>query len=656
MGFNILKIEPSIFSNKGFRFRMLVSSLLFILPLTLALKDEYVDNMTSMTFTTLTKVHFLSPTVLNDTKLDESSTSILSISTHFEIKNNSYSSIPDAFTYFPANYSDILTTIKSIETTIIPKNTENSSIYTKVEISEISVYSDANNQKIFDNSLNNIPIVKNLLREEKYLPLFSRELIKNINDQNKLVEYFNSTYRNMIAQRTDSENSFFKTGDKNRMTKNNCYIIRIKENSTKDVFSDLESVFKSINGEVKKSFKHGIKGYSICFPDGILPLNLLKSIPWISYIERDQIIGFRQVQTNAPWGLARITDPTNLNGNQFSFNLTGEGVNIYTLDSGIWVQHKEFGSRGNLVYSTFGAGLNYDCSGHGTEVASVAAGLRVGVAKKANILVAQVLDCEGQGQNSDLVSALDWIISNHKKPAVLNLSVGGPPSKSVDDAVNAVISRGVPVVVAAGNSGIDACTQSPSRVDSAIVVGASNESNERASFSNYGSCVDIFAPGTNIYAASIPKKSAEGYSYVSGTSLSAPFVSGVVALRLQQFPHSTPLEVYNWIISMAKSGILLENSLYSSPNLFLRLLSSPSKDLVSFKDAPITAKPTNPAGPSSKLPLGIIFISIGSILGVSCLFLLLIWGIKTIKRRIENKNIEGNTARDGATWSSRPFL
>jgi hypothetical protein len=628
-----------------------------ILPLIFVKGSEH-NNKTSDSLISLTRIHFLNSTSINATNIDDNGNFFnLSISKDTVIKNNStVSNLNYTLNLLPSS-SIILTEIKSSETKTLTSKDYDITSSTKIEIniSEISVYSDANNQNIIDNSLNNIPIVKNLLKEEKFQPIFSQEFVKNINDQSKLSEYFNSSYRNMIAQKTDGENSFFKSGEKKRMTKSNCYIIRIKENSTKDIFSDLESVLKSINGEVKKSFRHGIKGYSICFPDGILPLNLLKSIPWISYIERDQIISYKQIQNNAPWGLSRLTDPTNLNGNQFSFNLTGEGVNIYTLDSGIWIQHKEFGSRGSLVFSTFGAGLNYDCSGHGTEVASVAAGLRVGVAKKANIMVAQVLDCEGQGQNSDLVSALDWIISNHKKPAVLNLSVGGPPSKSVDDAVNAVISRGVPVVVAAGNSGLDACTQSPSRVDSAIVVGASNESNERASFSNFGNCVDIFAPGTNIYAASIPKKSTEGYSYVSGTSLSAPFVSGIIALRLQQFPHSTPLEIYNWVINNAKSGILLENSLYSSPNLFVRLVSSPSKELVNFNDSPIL-KPSIPTNPSSKLPLGIIFISIGSILGASCFLWLLIWGIKTIKRRIEKKNIEEIAPRDGVAWSSRPFL
>ena len=618
-----------------------------------------LHNIESQSVTVLTSS--ASSTELEQTASDSATT------TSSSVKSSIAGSITDSEISRDFSSSSITSVQNTIATSILSSIATTSQLTEALAASETSsiqhsIPSAAGNDALHDSTWDKIDAVKNLMNSNSDVKiLFDTKFVQSLESQEKIQSYFTNMESRVSSQSADGSSSFFMQGVNQFKTASNCYIVRAKSQASGDVMQVLESALKSLDGDVKQSYKDGIKGYSVCFPSGVLPLNLLKAIPWLTYIERDQIFGIKQIQKNAPWGLARISEPSNLNGNQFAFNLTGEGVTIYTIDSGIWVQHKEFGSRGKLAFSSFGSGVNFDCSGHGTEVASIAAGLTVGVAKKANIHVAQVLDCEGQGQNSDLVAALDWIIRNHNKPAVVNMSVGGPPSKSVDDAVNALISRGVPVVIAAGNSGIDACTQSPSRVDAAIVVGSSNERNERASFSNYGSCLDIFAPGTNIHAASIPKKSAEGYAYVSGTSLSAPFVAGVVALRLGQFPYSTPLEIYTWLMSASKSGVLQQASLVSSPNIILHIpASSTSKDLVDLENSPPPSD-TTPLSPSTpfRIPMGVIFVSVGSTIGLLCAVSLAVWAIKKIIRKRRESKESKNDRREtetSNTYSSQPFL
>lgn len=199
------------------------------------------------------------------------------------------------------------------------------------------------------------------------------------------------------------------------------------------------------------------------------------------------------------------------------------------------------------------------------------------MAKKANIVAAQVLDCTGYGKNSDLIDALSWIIETHKKPAVINMSMGGDRSRSLEKAVNAAVAAGISVVVAAGNSNINACTQSPAAAESAITVAASNQSNGRAKFSNFGSCVDIFAPGVDILSASTTQKSRNGWNFASGTSFSAPLVAGVVALLLEKNPNWSPGEIEKAIKKMGASSVLREKSLNGSPNLLLQAPHANSK-------------------------------------------------------------------------------
>lgn len=350
-------------------------------------------------------------------------------------------------------------------------------------------------------------------------------------------------------------------------TTDNCYIVKIRENVEKATFEKLAEVFGVLEAKVHKAYKHGFKGYSICFEQNVLPLTIMREIPWIEFVERDKKIKASQIQEPAPWGLARLSSP-DLSANSFGFDATGEGVSVYVIDSGL-EQTKELAGRAELGFSAF-PDQPADCSGHGTEVSSVIAGLNVGVAKQARVIVAQVLDCQGDGTNSDLIDAISWVIATHQKPAVINMSLGGDRSPSVDKAVKAAIDAGIPVIVAAGNSNVDACLQSPAAVAEAITVAASSQVNTRAKFSNYGPCVDIFAPGVNILTAATVEKSRNGWAFVSGTSFSSPFVAGVAALLLEKNPGLTPAQLFEEIKSISAKSVISESTLRGSPNLLLQ--------------------------------------------------------------------------------------
>ena len=323
-------------------------------------------------------------------------------------------------------------------------------------------------------------------------------------------------------------------------------------------------------GKIDRVFKHAINGYSVEMSPK--QADELSRDPRIKFIEEDAEVSINQTQTNATWGLDRIDQRDRPLNGTYTYTATGSGVNAYIIDTGIRRTHTQFGSRAFAGFDAFNDGQNSnDCNGHGTHVAGTVGGSTHGVAKNVRLYAVRVLNCSGSGTNSGVIAGVDWVRNNHVKPAVANMSLGGGASSALDTAVNNAINAGITFVVAAGNSNTNACNSSPARVPNAITVGSTTSTDARSSFSNFGSCLDIFAPGSSITSAWHTSNTAT--NTISGTSMAAPHVAGVAALYLQGNTTASSSAVTNAIISTSSTNKLTSIGSGSPNRLLYSLLS-----------------------------------------------------------------------------------
>ncbi len=343
-------------------------------------------------------------------------------------------------------------------------------------------------------------------------------------------------------------------------------------------------------GKLNFTYTAALQGFAAELPDA--GLNTLRADPDVAFIEQDQTVTIVDTQNNATWGLDRIDQRNRPLNSTYVYNQTGSGVHAYIIDTGIRSSHNEFSGRVGNGYDAIDGGAPDDCNGHGTHVAGTVGGTVYGVAKQVTLHGVRVLNCSGSGSNSGVIAGVDWVTQNRINPAVANMSLGGGASSALDNAVANSISSGVTYAVAAGNSNANACNYSPARTASAITVGSTTSTDARSSFSNYGTCLDIFAPGSSITAAWYTSNTAT--NTISGTSMASPHVAGVAALYLQANPNASPTTVRNAIVNGGTTGVVTGAG-SGSPNILLYSLIAGGGG-PNPTPTPVPPNPTPPPG------------------------------------------------------------
>jgi len=317
-------------------------------------------------------------------------------------------------------------------------------------------------------------------------------------------------------------------------------------------------------GKVQRVYQHAINGFAVEMSEA--DAEAMTKDFRVAYVEEDGVMSADATQNNPPGGLDRIDQRDLPLSGTYTYNWTGSGVRVYVIDTGIRTTHSQFGGRASNVFDAFG-GNGADCHGHGTHVSGTVGGSTYGVAKSALLRGVRVLDCTGNGSTSGVIAGVDWVTANHINPAVANMSLGGGVSSALDTAVNNLHNANVTVAVAAGNNnGANACNFSPARAVNAVTTGSTTTTDARSSFSNIGTCLDIFAPGSGILSAWYTSNTAT--ATLSGTSMASPHVAGVAALYKQANPSASSTTIRNAIVNNATTN-KITNVGAGSPNRLL---------------------------------------------------------------------------------------
>jgi len=350
----------------------------------------------------------------------------------------------------------------------------------------------------------------------------------------------------------------------------NSYVVKLKDTpaSVSATEATANAVAARNGGGVDRVFGSALRGFTVKLSER--QAKRLAADPAVEYVEQDQVFRADTTQANPPsWGLDRIDQASLPLSSSYNYTSTGSGVNVYVIDTGVRISHSTFGGRAKNGYDFVdNDAVAQDGNGHGTHVAGTIAGSTYGVAKAATVYGVRVLDDAGSGTTAGVVAGIDWVTANAIKPAVANMSLGGGASTTIDAAVNRSIAAGVTYAVAAGNSNANASSYSPARVANAITVGATTNTDARASYSNYGSVLDIFAPGSSITSSWSTSDTAT--NTISGTSMATPHVAGVIARYLQNNRSATPAQVASALTSGATAGKVTSAG-SGSPNRLLFL-------------------------------------------------------------------------------------
>ena len=343
------------------------------------------------------------------------------------------------------------------------------------------------------------------------------------------------------------------------------YIVVFKS-SLPDAAAEARALVAQHGGTLRFTYTSAIKGFAANLPG--TALEAIRRNPTVAYVEPDAEVQLLDTQILPPsWGLDRVDQRALPLSASYTWGTSGAGVSVYIIDTGIRTTHQDFGGRAVWAFNAVkGKEPDTDCNGHGTHVAGTVGGMTYGVAKAVTLHAVKVLNCAGSGRWSEVIAGIDWVTAHGAKPAVVNMSIGGDYNQAVNDAVAGSVASGITYSLAAGNSSTDACTVSPASEPTALTVGASTKLDARASYSNIGPCVDLFAPGT--FILSDWNTSDTEAVYLSGTSMATPHVTGAAALYLETHPTASPAAVASHLLAAATRDRVTDVGT-GSPNLLL---------------------------------------------------------------------------------------